>query len=223
MKRWARWMLPLVALGAGMTAVANDVRAADNPVPVYRIIAPAITRGEDPPAPTPAPPYTGPVASLYLESAGITNSAPVEPRGTHYENGKEVFDDPSAPANIAWYADPRFGHPGFRGQNSVFSGHINYVNYGNGPFARLTSAQPGSALYVTMDNGTQYAYTVLSVTVVPLDVLVSGGMDPIIFPMLDEHTERVTLISCGGDFVPRAGGGGEYTSRVVLVAERYVP
>lgn len=221
--RWVMVLGTLIGLGAGTLGFAAAARAADPPKPTYHIVAPQITRGEDPPPPTPAPPYTGPVASLYLEAAGLTGNAPVEQRGTHLEGGKETFDDPTAPGNIAWYSDPRFGHPGFRGQNSVFAGHINYMNYGNGPFARLTSVQPGSALYITMDNGTQYAYTVLSVETIPLETLQSGGMDPIIFPMLDEHSERVTLISCGGDFVPRAGGGGEYTSRVVLTAERYVP
>ena len=47
-------------------------------------------------------------------------------------------------------------------------------------------------------------------------------MDAVVYPWLDAGVERVTLISCGGTFVPYAGGGGEYTSRVILVAERYV-
>lgn len=74
-----------------------------------------------------------------------------------------------------------------------------------------------------MADGTVYAYTVHSVELVSLDALQSGAMDNYVFPALDAHTERVTLISCGGDFVPRPGGGGDYTSRVILVAERYVP
>ena len=217
-----------MAIGLAGLGVSIAV-AASSPAPQLRFhaIAPSLTRAEIPtptPSPTPPPaPYAGPVASLYLASAGITDASPVEQRGTKNLSGHEVFDDPSAPGNIAWYSDPRFGHPGFGGQNSIFSGHINYFHYGNGPFANLLSAQVGGALYVTMDNGTQYAYTVESVSLVPVDQLNSGGMDAIVFPDLDSHTERVTLISCGGDFVPYAGGGGEYTSRVVLVAERWVP
>jgi len=222
MKRFVRFAL-LASGILGFAAVLTAGAAPGPPRLSYHAVAPAVTRGEDPtPPPAPAP-YDGPVSSLYLASAGISTSAPVEQRGTRFESGREVFADPSAPGNIAWYSDDRFGHPGFAGQNSVFAAHINYINYGNGPFARLTSAEPGSALYVTMDNGASYAYTVLYVTLVPIEVLTSGGMDAIVFPALDVHTERVTLISCGGDFLPNPGGGGEYTSRVVLVAERYVP
>jgi hypothetical protein len=79
-------------------------------------------------------------------------------------------------------------------------------------------------LYVELADGTEYAYTITSVDVIPLDVLDNGGMDRIVSPPLDEHTNRVTLISCGGDFVPysNGSGAGEYTSRVVVTAERYV-
>jgi sortase (surface protein transpeptidase) len=141
---------------------------------------------------------------------------------TTYVNGIETLEDPSYPGDIAWY--PRFGHPGYGGgTNSLFAGHVNYYRFGNGPFAYLTSAQPGDALYVTMADGEEFAYTVESVRLLPLDELTSGGMQDVVFPELDSHTERVTLISCGGDFIPFGGGGGEYTSRVVLVAERWVP
>jgi Sortase domain len=213
-------------LGLGSVIMALGA-SPDPPKLTYHAVAPAVMRAEDPtptpvPAPTPAP-YSGPVASLYLASAGIDASAPVEQRGTRFEGGREVFADPSAPGNIAWYSDARFGHPGFRGQNSVFAAHVNYMNYGNGPFAHLASAEPGGSLYVTMGDGTSYAYTIISVTLVPVETLNSGGMDTIVYPPLDDHTERVTLISCGGDFVAYPRGGGEYTSRVVVVAERYAP
>jgi len=143
----------------------------------------------------------------------------VEQRDTTFSEGREVFEDPSVPARVAWYS--RFGHPGFPGGNSIFAAHVDYVNYGPGPFAHLTSAAVGDALYVTMDNGETYSYTVRSVEVISLASL---SMDAVVFPALDSYTERVTLISCGGSFVPNANGvGGEYNSRVILVAERYVP
>ncbi len=211
---------------AGMIGSALAV-AADSPAPElkFRSFVPAVARAEDPtptpePAATPRPqPYSGPVQTLYLGSAALTMNPVVEQRDTTTSGGREVFQDPSAPALVAWY--PRYGHPGFPGNNSLFAAHINYVNYGNGPFAHLTSASVGDALYVTMDNGESYAYTVKSVDVVGLGSL---DMDAVVFPPLDSNTERVTLISCGGTFVPNASGiGGEYESRVILVAERYVP
>jgi hypothetical protein len=160
-------------------------------------------------------PYNGLVESLHLSSAGISAKWPVEVRDTHFPGGKEVFQDPSAPQYIAWYR--RFGQPGFIGNNSIFAAHVNYVGFGNGPFANLTSSKAGDALYVTMDNGTSITYTVRSVTVIKLASL---NMDDVVFPGLGPNVERVTLISCGGTFVPRPGGGGDYDSRVILVAER---
>jgi hypothetical protein len=221
MKRIAL-VAPLVLGAFGLYAAAF---AADPPAPnlKYHVVAPQLSRAEIPPTPTPTPrpiPYRGPVASMYLGSAKITSNWPIETRDTTFVGGVETFQDPSHPEQIAWYA--RFGQPGFPANNSIFAGHINYVGFGNGPFAFLTSAVIDDALYLTMANGDTYTYTVRSVEVVSLAALQAGAMDGYVFPPLDSYTERVTLISCGGDFVPRAGGGGDYTSRVILVAERYV-
>lgn len=189
----------------------------------FRSYAPAVSRAEAPtptpttPPPTPTP-YIGAVASLSLASAGISSSSPVEARDVDRRGGSPTFQEPTHPSRIAWYN--LYGIPGWRGNNSIFAAHINYVGYGNGPFARLTSAVPGDALYVTMANGASYAYTVKSVSVVHLADL---DMTAVVYPPLDSQTERVTLISCGGTFVPYPGGGGEYDSRVILVAERFVP
>lgn len=223
-----RKLFATAALALALAGLAaTTVMAADPPSPnlKYRAVAPGISAGEVLPTATPTavptpPPYAGPVASLYLASARLGSQWPVETRDTTVVGGRETFQDPSGPQWIAWYA--RFGHPGFAGNNSIFAAHINYINFGNGPFAYLTSAVAEDALYVTMADGSAYAYTVKSVELVSLAELQAGAIDAYVFPALDAHTERVTLISCGGDFVPRAGGGGDYTSRVILIAERYV-
>jgi len=221
--------LALLLVGSlGLLGGVLIAAAAESPKLERRAVVPDISRAEPEPSPTITPtpvpqPYSGPVAALYVPSANINGSAPVEQRGTRFESGHEVFEDPTHPGSIAWYSDPRFGHPGFGGQNSVFAGHINYVNYGNGPFANLINAQDGGSLYITMANGQQYAYTIIQVDVLSVTDLNNGAMDRIVFPSIDAHHERVTLISCGGDFVASPGGGGEYTSRVIVVAERYVP
>lgn len=211
----------LLGLVSGAVAIAADPATSTLK---YRAYAPGISRSDAPtptpePTPTPRPvPYSGPVQSLYLGSARLGTSWAIETRDTEMKGGVEVFQDPTAPQFIAWY--PRFGQPGFPANNSIFAAHINYVSYGNGPFAFLTSAAIGDALYVTMDNGLQYTYTVNSVEVINLNVL---DMNAVVFPGLDSYTERITLISCGGTFVPFPGGGGEYNSRVILTAERYIP
>lgn len=217
--------LPLAAVGVALCVVSSALvagAAANSAQPdlKYRAYAPEVTRAEVPPTPTPVPlpvPYNGPVASLHLAAAKLDAAWPVEVRDTYFAGGREFFEDPSAPQKIAWYS--RFGQPGYIGTNTIFAGHIDYVGFGKGPFGYLTSASAGDALYLTMDNGTTYTYTVKSVAVVSLQNL---DMDAVVFPALAAGVERVTLISCGGTFVPYPGGGGEYTSRVILVAERYV-
>jgi hypothetical protein len=48
-------------------------------------------------------------------------------------------------------------------------------------------------------------------------------MNAVVYPALAPNKERITLITCGGTFVPNgSGSGGQYDSRVLLVAERYV-
>jgi hypothetical protein len=220
-----KFSLALLCAGLSLVVAAGLVSAAEPPSAnlKYHAIAPGLSVAELLPTPTPVPtpvPYTGPVASISLESARISSQWPVEIRDTTTVGGRETFQDPSHPEQIAWYS--RFGHPGFAANNSIFAAHINYINFGNGPFAYLTSAQVDDALYITMANGTVYAYSVKSVQLVSLADLQNGAIDGFVFPGLDQHTERVTLISCGGDFVARPGGGGDYTSRVILIAERYV-
>jgi hypothetical protein len=235
-----RRLLPAFLLLVGLAGVtlggALGVHGADPPggQASKRLYAPNVAR-DDPPTPTPTPtptpepwpgpdfeppPFVGAVSSISLASAGIASWMPIEERDTTVRDGREVFEDPSAPGSIAWY--PRFGRPGFRSGNTVFAAHVNYFRYGNGPFAGLAGATPGDSLYVTMANGAVYTYTVNSITLVAESSLDQAGMNAVVFPFLPRDRERVTLISCGGTFVPRPGGGGSYLGRVILVAERII-
>ncbi|GIW13292.1 MAG: hypothetical protein KatS3mg062_0731 [Tepidiforma sp.] len=209
----------LVTLLAGLIAAASSQAASPTFTP--RAVVPNVAAGDPAPTPVPTPtprPYEGPVAALRIPAAGVDDRFPVETRDTTYIAGRETFEDPTAPQYIAWY--PRFGRPGFPGANSLFAAHIDYIGFGPGPFARLTSVAPGASLEVVMDNGIVYQYTVQSVEVVHLAAL---DMNAVVFPFVPGDRERITLISCGGTFVPRPGGGGEYDSRVILVAERAIP
>jgi hypothetical protein len=214
-------VLLALAAAAGGTVLLGAALAAPSPLP-RRAVMPHVSNSDPaPPTPTPTPtvrpePYVGPVSSIYLSSAQIGGS-PMEEGDTRFIGGREFFEDPGRPQNIMWY--PRFGRPGFAAANTIMAAHVNYVNYGNGPFAYLLDANVDDALYVVMANGATLTYTVKSVTLYHLSDL---DMDAVVYPPLDSHTERVTLISCGGTFIP-AAVGGEYDSRIVLVAERYVP
>jgi len=159
-------------------------------------------------------PAAQPVVGLFLPSAGIGGS-PIEARGTVFKGDREYLEDPSGPAWTVWYPD--FGRPG-RDQNTTFSAHVDYVGYGRGPFWGLVNAQLGDLLTLILEDGTTLVYSVQSVTVVPLDEIDMRG---VLFPVLPPGKERVTLLTCGGPFVGSPGAGGVYTSRVLLVAERY--
>ncbi len=218
------WAVALAILGCAGLVGAGAALAADEPAEMpYRAYVPGVAKADKPPPPTAIPrpaPYVGPVASIYLESARLSGADPIQLGGTHFSGGREYLDDPAGPRYIMQYALPYLAEaPGFAGGHSIFAAHVNYVGYGNAPFAYLTTAQAGDALYITMANGTSYTYSVQSVEIVRLDTL---NMDDVVFPPLDSATERVTLISCGGTFIP-AAVGGEYNSRVILVAERFVP
>jgi hypothetical protein len=216
----------LAPVGAALltgAAVLLLVTAAGGSPPglVPRAYVVNVAAGDPAPTPIPTPtprPYEGNVAALRIPAAGVDARFPVEIRDTVIIAGRETFQDPSVPQAIAWYR--RFGQPGFPGANSLFAAHIDYVGYGPGPFARLTSTRPGDTLEVVMDNGLTYAYTVVAVEIIHLASL---DMDAVVFPFIPLDRERITLISCGGTFVPRPGGGGEYDSRVILVAERAIP
>ncbi|MGK2965790.1 MAG: class F sortase [Tepidiformaceae bacterium] len=183
--------------------------------------ATATPAGTPPPGPSSgpqAPTGNSAVASIALPSGGVSASSPVELRDTHYLGGAETFQDPSHPSRIAYYQ--RYGVPGVPGANAIFAAHVDYVGYGKGPFAYLTSSTIGDTLSLTLTNGAVLNYSVASVQVIQLDQL---DMNPVVFPALPSNKERVTLISCGGTFVPNASGvGGEYNSRVILTAERYL-
>jgi hypothetical protein len=217
----------LLALGGvallGAAAVFASAPAAQ-PKLTPRAYAPAISKAALPPTPTPTPTPVpqvnhGDVAGITLSSAFINNNMPIDQRDTEFKGGSEFLQEPRSPGAIAWY--PRFGRPGARAGNTIFAAHVNYVNYGRTPFSHLTAALPDDALYITMADGYVFTYTVRSVEIIDINDL---NMDLVVFPPLDSYTERVTLISCGGTFVPNPNGyGGHYNSRVILIAERYVP
>ena len=221
-----RFLLPLAAAGLGLSGVVATTlaitadQAAERP---YRAVVPVLSRGERIPTPTATPKpsvYVGPVVSLSLASAGLSGGDPITTAASHFSGGREYLDDPPAPQYIIQYKLPYLAEaPGFAAGHTIFAAHVNYVRYGNGPFANLPETRVDDALYLTMANGTTYTYTVKSVDIISLDIL---NMDDVVFPPLDSTTERITLISCGGTFIP-AAVGGEYSSRVIVVAERYVP
>jgi sortase (surface protein transpeptidase) len=92
----------------------------------------------------------------------------------------------------------------------VLAGHVDDVTQGLGALAPLRDAEPGAEVVVTDAAGADTRWQVVSRETVakqalPVDRLFARSGPP-----------RVVLITCGGEFLPEAGG---YESNVVVVAE----
>ncbi|MFN8584374.1 MAG: class F sortase [Dehalococcoidia bacterium] len=193
----------------GPAAEVADVQIATStatPTPV-RTATPTPT-----PAPTPIPtppPYNGTVAHMTAPKLGIDNYIEV----VSVVNNEMQAPDDGVNA-VGWYPD--YAKPGF-GQNAVFSAHETWNRF-HGPFYSLHLAQPGDVITITMDNGLQYQYEVL--TNVRYDAY-SIPMGEVIWPSTRPANEEwITLITCGGRIVYNSTGFGDYLDRDVVQARR---
>jgi sortase (surface protein transpeptidase) len=165
--------------------------------------------GAPTPTPTP-PPFDGAIARMMAPSIGLDHA--VEPIGV--TNGQ--LDVPvDGVNNVGWY-EP-YPKPGF-GENAVFAAHVNF-NRKNGPFARLSQIESGAEISIQMAGGPTYLYQVVALTRYDVDTIPTG--DLIDAPTKPDGEEWITLITCGGEFVPDPGSEfGHYTQRDVVVARR---
>jgi LPXTG-site transpeptidase (sortase) family protein len=130
-------------------------------------------------------------------------SAPVVTRSV---DAAGVMQTPDGPHDVAWYDFS--AKPGF-GSNAVFSGHVDYINYGPAVFWHLKDLVFGDVIEVHLDDTTVYHYKVVSVQEVPLAQADVGSI------VSGTPRDIITLITCGGSWT-----GHEYDSRVVVRAER---
>jgi len=152
-------------------------------------------------APTVAAQRPAPVR-LAVPSLGV--DAPVEPVGVRDDGQMALPEDVD---RLGWY---RFGPvPGGEG-SAVLAGHVDDLRQGLGALAPLREAQPGAEVLVTDADGTATRWEVVSREVIekqalPVDRLFARWGPP-----------RLTLVTCGGPFLPEVGG---YRDNVVVVAE----
>lgn len=115
---------------------------------------------------------------------------------------------PAEVDRVGWY---RFGPaPGDDG-SAVLAGHVDDAEQGLGAMAPLREAEAGDEVVVTDAAGTATRWRVvsrelISKQVLPLDRLFARDGPP-----------RLTLITCGGPFLPEFRS---YRDNVVVVAER---
>lgn len=162
------------------------------------------------PVPTP-PPSSAPVVRMVIEKIGLDGQ--VVTMGLDENHVPLVPDNPS---DIVWYDFST--RPGW-GSNAVFSGHVDWTVNGAavaGVFWGLRNLAVGDIIKVRLADNTEYQYTVSANVALPFDdpkALEAMGATP---------TEMVTIITCGGTWVPIPGDplGGNYTHRQILQAQR---
>lgn len=218
-KRWNR--LSLAIMGAGVTAliaaivlfvltltgsVGDQGYSGPNTATALGLGIEAVFSQTPPPTETAAPlptatPSEAPIARLAIPRFGV--DAPVVVRGMD-ANG--VMLTPDGPTDVAWYDFT--ARPGF-GSNAVFSGHVDYINYGAAVFANLNALEIGDIVEIRLNDSTVYRYSVITreqVFAATADVASIVGATP---------REIITLITCGGTF-----DGAQYDQRVIVQAER---
>ncbi|WP_369255975.1 class F sortase [Geodermatophilus amargosae] len=152
-------------------------------------------------APLPVPDVVPPVR---LEVPALGVDAPLEQAGVRPDGQMALPDDVG---RAGWY---RFGPaPGAPG-SAVLAGHVDDAEQGLGALAPLREAEPGQEFLVTDAAGETTRWRVVSRELLdkralPVDLLFGRTGPP-----------RLTLVTCGGPFLPDVGG---YRDNVVVVAE----
>jgi len=139
---------------------------------------------------------------LVIPKIGI--DAPVTVKGVD-QNG--AMQNPNGPEDVAWYDFT--ARPG-QGGNAVFSGHLDYHDYGPAVFAQLREMAAGDLVEVRLEDGTVYRYVVTISVLYPAD---SAPSQEIVGPT---GREMVTLVTCGGTWQGRPQG---YSHRLVVRAD----
>lgn len=217
--RQRRLLLAAVLLVASVvlltTGMAGLLLAKESkPAVVYRGTLDLPRNGLDTatatPIPTPAP-SSAPVVRMIIEKIGI--DAPVITMGLDENHVPRVPDNPN---DIVWYD---FSTPPGWGSNAVFSGHVDWTVNGvpvTGVFYDLRKVEVGDIIKVRLEDNTEYQYRVIGNVAMPYD-------DPKALEVMGATpTEMLTIITCGGTWVPQWGNpiGGNYTHRQIVRAER---
>src|SRR3989304_6581401 len=150
-------------------------------------------------------------ARIAIPSIGV--DAAVQAMGRDSQNYPAV---PDSGSDVAW---DTFTAPPGRGNNAVFSGHVDWYYWGEpgeGVFYHLRELQIGDEITVGLKDGPQLRYRVTGNVAVAYD-------DPDIGRVMDPtSSDVVTLITCGGTWLRDYSNpnGGNYSHRVVVRAER---
>ena len=178
------------ALGSPAASSSASTPPGDVPTVLARPAAPT------PPASRPAP--------VRLTAPGLGVDAPIDALGVQPDGQMAL---PADVDRVGWY---RFGPAPGDGGSAVVAGHVDDREQGLGALSPLRAAAVGDEVQVADDAGTTTRWRVvsrelISKQVLPLDRLFARDGPP-----------RLTLITCGGPFLPEFGS---YRDNVVVVAE----
>lgn len=158
--------------------------------------------------PSPAPPSDALPDRLWIPEIDV--DAPLE---TQTVSAEGILPMPSGPEVVAVY-DLDVYHPGQEdrvgfGGNAIFSGHVDYIDYGPAVFWDLSELEPGDRVLVLLEDGTAYQYAVVwnerwPLTDIPWDRIFG----------VNGH-DAVTLVTCAGSW-----DGHEYSDRRAVRAEQ---
>ena len=119
------------------------------------------------------------------------------------------MQNPTGPFVVGWYRESaRLGEAG----NVVMAGHLDYWGVARAVFFHLGALDEGDEIVVLGDDGNDYLYEVEWVRRINT---ADDGHDAILEVIDVTEDERLTLITCGGDFDRETL---EYKSRTVARA-----
>jgi LPXTG-site transpeptidase (sortase) family protein len=158
----------------------------------------------------PLPDVPAPVR-IIIEKIGM--DAPIITLGIDANRRPEVPYDPYV---VAWY---NFSAKPGQGSNAVFAGHVDWTVNGQpvtGVFWGLRELEEGDVVKFVLEDGSELQYHVT------LNFALEGNDTDGVEVMYPTPNDVVTLISCGGTWIPDSSSplGGDYTHRVVVRAER---
>jgi sortase (surface protein transpeptidase) len=158
-------------------AVREDVHGEPPPASVReRAVAPTVPASSSP----------SPVKRLRIPRIGV--DAPVVEMGVGADGAME---SPAGPDPVAWYGFS--AKPGSAG-NAVFSGHVDFHDYGPAVFWNVRKLQPSDIIEVALEDGRVLSYVVTATQQYPVATI---PMAEILAPT---PGATVTLITCAGTF-----------------------
>jgi hypothetical protein len=176
-----------------------SVGSSPVPTPTARGVFPELTTRPATPA---SREQSLPPVRLTIPGRGV--DAPVDPVGVE-PDGRMTL--PDLVDRVGWY---RFGPVPAEPGSAVIAGHVDDRDQGLGALAPLRETAVGDEVVVTDAAGTSTRWRVVSRELIhkqalPMDVLFAREGPP-----------RLTLVTCGGPFLPEFDS---YRDNVVVVAE----